>query len=84
MPSEIMYSNFNFIKAYGSVNSKRAHPASRAFVTLSVPVVGICEKTFFRRGGAEEIAKTSFLFQYFPKNCTYLDSFIKHIFNTYA
>ena len=45
MPSKIMHSNFNFKKAYGSVNSKRAHPASRTFVILSVPVVGICEKT---------------------------------------
>ena len=45
MHSKIWHSNFNFIKASGSVNSKRAHPASRAFVILSVLVVGICEKT---------------------------------------
>ena len=80
MPSKIMHSNFNFKKAYGSVNSKRAHPASRAFVILSVPVVGICEKTSAQGWGKRETANTSFLFQYFQKNCTYLDSFIKTYF----
>ena len=57
MPSEIMHSNFNFKKAYGSVNSKRAHPASRAFVILSVPVVGICEKTSAPPGGGDSHMK---------------------------
>ena len=61
----------------------------RAVVILSVPGVGICQKTSVWGWGVRQFFQerlTSLLFQYFTKKYIYiyLGSFVKNIFNTYA
>ena len=76
-------------KKLGSVNSKRAH-RTRAFVTLLVPVKGICQKISAPGVGhlsilLEAVKVVPFsIFYYYKNTLIYLDSCIKNIFNAYA